>query len=268
VSRTGELLRRIGTASLAIPLFVLFLYVGGWPLWGLVAIALSWALREFHGLEKQRPLILLWAGAVVILIILTLTRIFGPSTWTLGALGLTPVFFMMLYPFMRLSGISFDELAKQVLVVLYLSIAGASVLLLRDFGFLEALFPFVLIWICDTGAYGFGKLFGRRKLPAALSPNKTIEGLLMGLVCACVFALIASLFTRFYATPLGYLGAGLIVGVIGQVGDLAESAIKREVGVKDSSDLLPGHGGILDRIDSILATMPVYVAYVLIVGRI
>jgi phosphatidate cytidylyltransferase len=101
-----------------------------------------------------------------------------------------------------------------------------------------------------------------------LSPNKTIEGLFMGLVCACVFAWIASGFTRLYVTPLGYIGAGLIVGVIGQVGDLAESAIKREAGAKDSSDLLPGHGGILDRIDSILAVMPVYVVYVLMVGRI
>ena len=264
----SELQRRVGTASLVIPLFILFLYWGGWPLWGLVAIVLSGAIREFEELQSKRSLTLSIIGTAVLIVLLTLTRVRGLSMWSLAALGLTPLFYMMLYPFLRLQGISFDGLARQVLIVLYLGIAGSSVLLLRDRGFLEALFPFVLIWICDTGAYGFGRLLGRRTLPGALSPNKTVEGLIMGLICACAFGLLASVFTRFYDTLLGYLGAGLIVGVVGQIGDLAESAIKREVGVKDSSGLLPGHGGILDRIDSVLAVMPVYVTYTLVFWRV
>jgi phosphatidate cytidylyltransferase len=85
----------------------------------------------------------------------------------------------------------------------------------------------------------------------------------MGLLCACAFALLVSLFTNFFSSPLGYIGAGLIVGTAGQIGDLAESALKREAQVKDSSGLLPGHGGVLDRIDSVLAVMPIYFAYVL-----
>jgi phosphatidate cytidylyltransferase len=208
---------------------------------------------------------LLVLGGVLLLLVLTLVQLQGRSIPALSLLAFLPVLFMLLYPILRTTGTSFGLMARQAVFLGYLALAGASVLLLRRYGFAEALFPFVLIWICDTGAYAFGRLLGRRRLPAYLSPNKTVEGLGMGLLSACGAAVLASTFTAFFPTVLGYLGAALVVSIAGQLGDLAESALKREAGIKDSSSLLPGHGGLLDRVDSVIAVLPLYVLYLEII---
>ena len=130
--------------------------------------------------------------------------------------------------------------------------AGAAVLL----------FPLMITWITDTGAFFIGRAFGKRRLMPSVSPGKSLEGAIGGLL----FAMLASwLYERFVMIPVArvafYPGAvllfGALVSVAGQVGDLAESLIKREAGVKDSSRIIPGHGGVLDRVDSLLFTIPV-----------
>jgi len=122
--------------------------------------------------------------------------------------------------------------------------------------------PLVLIWATDIGAMAFGKMIGGRKLIPAVSPGKTVSGAIGGVLLAIV---VAWLYVRFALRPAAQLGmtaAGLTsfaiaISVAGQVGDVFESLLKREAGVKDSSSLLPGHGGILDRIDSLLFALPV-----------
>lgn len=122
--------------------------------------------------------------------------------------------------------------------------------------------PFLLTWGTDIGGYVFGRLIGGRKLMPAVSPGKTVAGALGGLVLAI---LIAVFYERYMLRPRAQLGmlpqdailVGILVSVAGQVGDLVESMLKREAGVKDSSHLIPGHGGMLDRIDSLLFTLPV-----------
>lgn len=120
------------------------------------------------------------------------------------------------------------------------------------------IFFFILfsIWATDSGAYFVGRAFGRRKLWPEISPKKTIEGAVGGIasaiLLAVVFQLIYPLFTYIWAILVAF-----IVAVFGQVGDLAESALKRYYGVKDSGNLLPGHGGILDRFDSLLFVLPI-----------
>ena len=108
-----------------------------------------------------------------------------------------------------------------------------------------------LAWLSDTGGYFAGKRFGKRKLYPAVSPNKTVEGALGGLAGAATGALI----THFWVVPslpiLNALALAMVAGALGQVGDLAESMIKRSVGVKDSGGIIPGHGGILDRADAL-----------------
>ncbi|MDQ3697692.1 MAG: phosphatidate cytidylyltransferase [Gemmatimonadota bacterium] len=129
--------------------------------------------------------------------------------------------------------------------------AGAAVLLL----------PLLLTWSADTGGYFVGRRFGRRKLMPAVSPGKTVEGAAGGLVIAMLFAW---LYERHVLIPHAQLsfspGAillfGAVVSVAAVVGDLAESLIKREAGVKDASRIIPGHGGVLDRIDSLLFVLP------------
>ncbi|MGI8922846.1 MAG: phosphatidate cytidylyltransferase [Fimbriimonadales bacterium] len=119
---------------------------------------------------------------------------------------------------------------------------------------------FLCLWAGDTAAFIIGRALGRRKLAPAISPNKTWEGAIANLVAASVVGFaIGPLFGDDPGSPIGpYLGLGVgaIVGVLGQVGDLYESAWKRRHGVKDSGNLLPGHGGVLDRFDSLLFSAP------------
>ncbi len=119
---------------------------------------------------------------------------------------------------------------------------------------------FVFIWVNDTAAYFFGSLLGKRKLMEHISPKKTVEGFVAGIL----FTVIASLiFARIYEeyTALFWIGSGVVVAIFGTMGDLFESLIKRTSDVKDSGNLIPGHGGILDRIDSLLVAIPAIYLY-------
>ncbi len=120
-----------------------------------------------------------------------------------------------------------------------------------------------VIWISDTAAMWVGKLLGKRKLAPSVSPNKTIAGFVGGLVSACLigFGSKALLFPHEAVLPV--IGAALIVSLVGQLGDLVESLWKRSVGVKDSSAIIPGHGGVLDRFDSLAFAAPALYVYLL-----
>ncbi len=113
------------------------------------------------------------------------------------------------------------------------------------------------IWVGDSAAYLGGRAFGKRKLAPRLSPNKTVEGAVCGLVGSTVVACITAGLTGL-GLPLPLAAAiGLALGVVGQVGDLSESLLKRQAGIKDSGTLIPGHGGMLDRVDALLFALPV-----------
>ena len=123
---------------------------------------------------------------------------------------------------------------------------------------------FLVTWSCDAGAYYAGKLFGRRALAPRVSPNKTIEGAVGGLI----FSIAASLMAReWFLQSLSFqeaVGLGILLGGVGQLGDLVESMMKRGVGVKDSGGFLPGHGGLLDKVDSLLFTTPSFYYYMIL----
>ncbi len=122
------------------------------------------------------------------------------------------------------------------------------------------------IWICDTAAYHIGTIAGKHKLFPRVSPNKSWEGAVAGFIAAILSALAAKYLVLEYLPVSGAVIIGIIVGIIGQLGDLAESLLKRDAGVKDSSTLLPGHGGIFDRFDSLLLVAPcvyLYIDYIL-----
>ena len=125
----------------------------------------------------------------------------------------------------------------------------------------------VLVWAADIGAYFSGKAFGKRKLAPQVSPGKSWEGLLGGLLTSLLLTLITGLYRGWGggALLLALAGAALVV-LISVVGDLTESMFKRQSGIKDSSNLLPGHGGVLDRIDSLTAAVPVFAALLWLAG--
>ena len=133
------------------------------------------------------------------------------------------------------------------------------------FGAELLLFVFMLVWAADTGAYFCGKRFGKHKLAINVSPGKTIEGFVGGVILAMIVAYIG---TCIFAVPsdkiVVFLIASFVTICVSALGDLNESIFKREAGLKDSGNLLPGHGGILDRIDSLTAAVPVFAIFYLI----
>ena len=130
--------------------------------------------------------------------------------------------------------------------------AGLAMLALRP---LEVLLLLVLVWIADIGAYFVGRAWGRRKLAPSISPGKSWEGAIGGVLGALAYAIICGFFIEGIAWA-AYLAAAALLAMVSIVGDLFESAAKRQAGVKDSGTLLPGHGGVLDRIDSATAVLP------------
>ena len=134
---------------------------------------------------------------------------------------------------------------------------------LPDIGFKITLALFLSVWICDTGAFFFGKKFGKKKILPDVSPKKTWVGTIAGFISSMVFLLIlnqAGYFTGIFST-VDVVALGVIAGLFGQFGDWAESLLKREAGVKDTSNFLAGHGGILDRFDSLTFAAPLTLIY-------
>ncbi|MEB3359752.1 MAG: phosphatidate cytidylyltransferase [Synechococcales bacterium] len=128
-------------------------------------------------------------------------------------------------------------------------------------GLTITLLSFSCIWAADIGAYCFGKLFGRTRL-SEISPKKTVEGAVFGVVASMTVAIAGSWYLGWAGWPLSGMALGLMIGIASLLGDLTESMMKRDVGVKDSGKLIPGHGGILDRTDSYVFTAPLVYYFV------
>ena len=156
-----------------------------------------------------------------------------------------------------------------VMGVLYIGLTLSYLVLVRGLsdGALLIFFVFLVTWAGDTGAYVAGKSMGRHALAPVISPKKTYEGLAGGLVLACGMALLARAWFLPAFSVIDCLALGAILTVTGLIGDLAESAMKRSAGFKDSGALIPGHGGMLDRLDSLLFTGPAFYYYVTIVNN-
>ena len=150
---------------------------------------------------------------------------------------------------------------------IWLGIMFGSIITLRnisDLGSSITLALFLAVWLCDTAAFGFGLKFGKRKILPEVSPNKTWVGSIAGLFASVIFMLILYRFNyfTFHISQIDAFILGLIVGIFGQLGDFAESLLKREANIKDTSNFLMGHGGILDRFDSLIFAAPLVIIYI------
>jgi phosphatidate cytidylyltransferase len=196
------------------------------------------------------------------------------GAWTGGAVGLAAGLaagFTLIFAWIVFTG-RVDGSAIKVsggsFLLLYPVFALGHVILFLDTraGRNALLFLLLCVWVCDSAAYYTGSTIGRRKLAPAISPNKTVAGAVGGIIGAAGMSVLLRVIDL-VPWPLFFaLGNGLAIAVLAQVGDLAESMVKRDAGVKDSGSLIPGHGGMMDRVDALLFTIPVFYYFLLAVG--
>lgn len=257
--------QRVITAVVALILFIPILWVGG------IAVELVAALLAVVGvyeLFRMKGLTLLSFEGILsaigaVFLVLPKERWFffmpeGTDTFML--------FYLIVMILLGTSVISkntytIDEAGFPVLVSLYVGMGFQNFVNARTEGLVVLLFGLFIVWATDIGAYMVGRRFGQRKLWPEISPNKTIEGALGGIASAVVVALLYLILYPgkefFHHGTIVMLLLTIIFSIVGQFGDLVESAIKRHYDVKDSGNILPGHGGILDRFDSMLFVFPI-----------
>lgn len=268
------MLRRVIVAGVGIPAALGFVYAGGWVLTALVALFGALGAAEVYRLAERggvRPIRWVGLAAAALLPVSAFVTspagrsippyavLFGATAWLVAVMGAVMV---QRGPGER----PLAAMAVTVFGALYAGGLPAFLLIIRhgapDVARWTATWlvflPLVIVWVCDTLAMFGGRLIGGRKLAPVLSPNKTwagaISGSVGGVVLGPVFGYLA---LGSLALPWWQLAVfGLIVAVMGQIGDVAESLLKREVGVKDSGAFFPGHGGVLDRFDSLYWALP------------
>jgi phosphatidate cytidylyltransferase len=267
----SNLAQRLATAAVAVPIILYAVFIG--PPWFFYALAFSASMVGVHELlamthptdkiaqgigvgvsaaasaavyfryDDPRTLVTVLVVVPLVGPLVTLLRLGAIETAALRAcaLGFAPLF-----------------------VVLPLTLLAVLRPMMGPPGSGAALLALGLGWLADTFAYFAGRAFGRHKLYEAVSPKKTVEGALGGLAGSVLWSVVASLWFMRGSLPMAHaVPLALVAGVLGQLGDLGESLFKRSMGVKDSGALVPGHGGVLDRVDAVLATSAVVFLYAL-----
>jgi phosphatidate cytidylyltransferase len=243
---------RVLVAVVAVPVVLWLVYLGGWWLFGLAAVAAVLALHELYVMARSlRPLVLAgYAGALATLLGAQL----GGPEWMAGGFMLTLLLAFLLYGIAETRQPATVTASVTVLGVAWIGLGLAHLLLLRDLpehGRLAIFTVLLAIFADDTAAYLVGRLIGRHKLAPALSPGKTWEGFVAGTLAAIAVVFFA-LYDQDFLTIPESIGLGAAIALAGVAGDLFESSVKRDLQVKDSGRLLGGHGGMLDRLDSLL----------------
>lgn len=264
-----NLVQRIVVAAIAIPVVVGIIWLGGWTLAAALAVLGVLGAREIYDFGRRQgiqplertgwlaagaiPLLAYWAkapgffvGAIWLMLVLVMAMARrGPGGRPLTSVAITV----------------FGVLYASGLLSFLIAIRHGSVSVVQPTAYvLLTIFPLVITWVCDTAAMAVGTFVGGPKLAPVLSPHKTYAGAIGGTVGGIITALALGKFVLnrqgWHLSDGQLLLFGIVVSIVGQVGDVAESLLKREVALKDSSTLIPGHGGVLDRLDSLYFVIP------------
>jgi phosphatidate cytidylyltransferase len=257
-------MKRWITAIIAIPILFGIIAYGGKEAFAILIIVASLAgMYEYNGMMFDKGFSLEKMETLIAALLILLTSFYTNMPLIVAVLTFSVMTVMML-DLLRIkkNGLDMSHAGRVILGILYIPLLMAHFILLypTQSGVLWIFFILVMAFAGDTAAYYIGRRLGKRKLLPEISPGKTVEGtigLVVGSIAGCIF------FKLFFFPMLPVAHAavlGLVGSIIGQLGDLSESALKRVAGVKDSGRLLPGHGGILDRMDCLMFITP-YVYY-------
>jgi len=248
-------LSRLLVVAIGAPIVLGALWLGGWWLFALVALGSVVALHEFYAMARPlRPLVLAgYAGAIAALVGAKL----GGVEWMLGGFLSTLVLAFLFFLVATTRAPATAAISSTVFGAAWIGFGLGFLLLLRAVpdGRLAAFTVIIAVWVDDTAAYLIGRAVGRHKFSPAISPAKTWEGFVAG-TAAGVFAVFVSLYHQDFLSIADSIVLGVVVTVAAALGDLFESAFKRDLEVKDSGRLLAGHGGVLDRVDAFLFALP------------
>ncbi|EJP27514.1 phosphatidate cytidylyltransferase [Streptococcus anginosus] len=256
-----DLQRRVIFGGVALAIFIPVLMIGGALLqigMGLLAMLGVHELLQMKGLRSTtlEGVLAMLAGFVLTIPLENYLK-FLPIDGNVVAYSL--VVFLLLGSTVLGKNYSFEDAAYPIAASFYVGIGFNALLDARVAGFDKVLLALFIVWATDSGAYLIGRRYGVRRLAPHVSPNKTIEGSLGGIASAVLVTFVFMLFDRNVAAPhhmFVMLLFTVFFSIAGQFGDLVESAIKRHFGVKDSGKFIPGHGGVLDRFDSMLFVFP------------
>jgi phosphatidate cytidylyltransferase len=265
--------RRLATAAVLLPLFILTIVVGRWLFLSAVMVLVAAGIAELYGFAREKPYRPRWVPGLALGVVLPPLFYAGSrdpwvavAVMTVGVAGIAVT--QTLDP---RGSEAMASVAFTLLGAFYVGLLFGHMVLLREvareipgapyrLGAVLLAVPLVLTWLNDTAAYFVGRRWGRRALLARVSPGKSWEGAVAALVASTAAGTVLLPSLDLFDALHGF-AVGALIGVVAPLGDLAESAFKRDAGVKDSSGLVPGHGGILDRFDSALFSVPAFYYY-------
>ncbi len=259
-------LKRILLAAGFIPVLISLILWSKTAFLILVCSIIGVSLFEFYQGMKKEAENIFWREGILLGLLMPV-GVYLRGEGVLPILLVFIILFLCLRQFIQLRiQQAFINVSLTLGGILYISFLFSYIISLRDISFLGArlvVTVFFATWMGDSGAYLIGGKWGKHKLFPRVSPNKSWEGFIGALLVSCVAMIISRMWLFF---PLVHaLIMGVLIGVIGQMGDFFESMLKREVGIKDFGKILPGHGGVLDRFDSLLFTVPLFYYYIKLV---
>ena len=247
--------QRMITAIIALLILIPIIVYGKWPFilfaYLLATIGLYEMMRMYN---KDKGIIYVVITLPFLWLLLMPYNELTFFTYTFDKYSIITLFLLLLLTFSVLTknSFTFDQASFLLFATVYIGTAFYFLLNIRMAGLNYFLFILFIVWATDSGAYFIGKFFGKRKLWPAISPNKTIGGAIGGLVIALIVGIVFHLVYAFeYSLPY-VIFITIVISIVGQLGDLVASAIKRHYDIKDFGKIFPGHGGVLDRVDSLL----------------
>lgn len=266
----SENFKRVTVSLIGIPLILIASFLGGYYFFFLVAAISLLSFYEFSLLVRNKGSNLnLPLGSIIIFILLLDSY---RNFIDIKVIILLASLLLLTFELFRNKGSAIYNLGSTFLGIFYIGLFATSLISLREFysssietnnyGAYLVISVLASIWIGDSAAYYGGITFGRHKLFPRVSPKKSWEGAIFGFIFSVGALILAKVIVLNFLSWINVLVIGIIIGIIGQIGDLVESLLKRDSEVKDSSSLIPGHGGFFDRFDSLLFSAPVIWLYI------